>query len=415
MKSTDTPVGDESDAFELPDTLELTPRINPHPYLAEARRRNAVQKEWPLPMNPALGPVDDGRVVTFSVLGHEEVAAAFRDNETYSSAFINDSIGPLLANTIVAMDEPEHRVHRALVAGAFRPKLLARWEHELVRPAVDQLIDSFVDGDRVDLVPRLTFPLPVQVIARILGLPQRDLRTFQRWSIELISFAVNWRRAMAAFDELRDYFTALLEQRRREPEEDLISELTNAEIDGKRLADEEIFAFLRLLLPAGIETTYRSLGNLLFALLTHPDQFEQLKSQPELIPQAVEEGLRWEPPIVNTVRVSTRPSRLGGVDIPAGAVLNLLVGSANRDEQIFADPDAFDIHRNPHAHIAFGVGAHTCLGMHLARMENRIALEAIVDRLDDLRLDPGAPAPEIVGMPLRSPPSLQVLFRAANR
>jgi len=412
---TDTPIERGTASSELPDTLELTPRINPHPYLAEARRRNSVQREWPLPMNPALGPVEGGDVVTYSVLGHEEVAAAFRDNETYSSAFINDSIGPLLANTMVAMDEPLHRVHRALVARAFRPKLLAQWENDLVRPVADELIDSFIDANRVDLVPRLAFPLPVRVIARILGLPQPDLQIFQRWSVELISFAVNWRRAMAAFDELRDYFFTLVVQRRRDPQQDLISELIDAEIDGQRLSDEDIFAFLRLLLPAGIETTYRSLGNLLFAVLTHPDQLQQLKNEPSLIPQAVEEGLRWEPPIVNTVRVSTRASRLGGVNIPAGAVLNLLVGSANRDERVFRDPDNFDIHRKAQAQIAFGVGAHACLGMHLARMENRIALEAVLERLDDLRLDPDAPTPEIIGMPLRSPEALHVLFTAAAK
>ena len=154
--------------------------------------------------------------------------------------------------------------------------------------------------------------------------------------------------------------------------------MLEAEVDGQKLTDEEIFAFLRLLLPAGVETTYRSLGNLLFALLTHPDQLDEVRSNPALIAPAIEEGLRWEPPIFHTGRISTKHSRLGGVDIPAGSLVNLFVGSANRDERVFSEPDTFDVHRNPNHQIAFAVGAHACLGMHLARMENRVALEAIL-------------------------------------
>jgi cytochrome P450 len=400
-----------SDSFELPDTLQLGPSVDPHPYVAEARRRNPVQSGWPLPMDPAIGPGGNNTRVV-SVLGYEEATAVFRDGHTYSSALIGKSIGPLLANTIVAMDEPEHHVHRSLVFQAFRPKLLARWENELVRPLADELIDSFAADGWVDLARRFTFALPVRVIARILGLPQRDAKMFQRWSIELISIGMNWDRGMAAFHALRDYFAGLVEQRRHDPQDDLITELVQAEVDGQRLSDEEIFAFLRLLLPAGVETTYRSLGTLLYALLTHPDQLEEVRSDPGLIPQAVEEALRWESPIFHTGRMSTRASQLGGVDIPAKSVVTVFISSANRDERVFSDPDVFDVHRKPNPQISFAVGAHACLGMHLARMENRIALGAILERLGNLRLDPNAPPPQIIGMPLRSPDALPVLFNS---
>jgi cytochrome P450 len=401
------------ESLELPETLQMGPAVDPYPYVAEARRRNKVQREWPVPLAATIGPGgtgDNNTANTFNVLAYEEVSAAFRDDVTYSSSLIAKSVGPLLANTMVAMDEPQHHTHRSIVFQAFRPKLLARWEDDLVRPAADELIDAFAANGKVDLVRRFTFALPMRVIARILGIPTRDMARFQQRSIEVISIGTDWKRGMAAFNALREYFSELVEQRRHAPADDLISELVAAEVDGQRLSDEEIFAFLRLLLPAGVETTYRSLGNLLYALLRHADQLAEVKDDPALIAQAVEEGLRWESPIFNTGRISTCDTELGGVQIPAGSVVTLFVGSANRDETVFPDPDTFDIHRKPNPHLTFAVGTHACLGMHLARMESRISLEVILARLPQLRLDPAAAPPQIVGMPLRSPDALHVLF-----
>jgi cytochrome P450 len=398
------------DPFELPDTVQLSTADDPYPHLAAARRNGPVQLDWPLPDD--VGSVDENREPSFNVLGHDEVVAVLRDDETYSSRVLADIMGPMLGHTMIAMDEPEHRAHRALVAPAFRPKLLARWEHELVRRVLDELIDSFAPLGRADLVRRLAFAFPVRVIARILGLPERDAEQFQRWSIELISVVVNWDRGIAASNALRDYFAERVAERRDQPRDDLISELVETEVDGQRLTDEEIFAFLRLLLPAGVETTYRSLGNLLFALLTHPDQLEEVVRQPELRADAIEEALRWECPVVMIPRQSARDVRLGDVDIPAGRVLNVFIGSANRDERRYAEPDHFDIHRAPGPHLSFGSGPHMCLGMHLARMESRVALDALLERLHDLRLDPGAPRPKIVGSIFRSPETLPACFTA---
>lgn len=411
-------VGADSVSYAVPDTMQIGPAVDPYPHVAEARRRNSIQRKWPIPMAVSIGPGgrDSGsRAEQFNVLGYAEVAAAFRDGETYSSSLIAQSIGPLLADTIVAMDGPAHHTHRAVVFQAFRPKLLARWETELVRPVAHELIDCFAAEGRADLVRRYTFALPMLVIARILGLPRHDLERFQRWSIEVISIGSNWDRGMAAFNGLREYFAELVAQRRRDPQDDLITELVQAETDGHQLSDEQIFAFLRLLLPAGVETTYRSLGNLLYALLTHPAQLAELSRDHTLIPSAVEEGLRWQSPVFNTGRITTRDTKLGGVDIPAGSVVTLFVGAANRDEKVFADPDIFDIHRKPNPHITFAVGPHSCLGMHLARMENRVALQAIVERLADVRLDPESATPQIVGMPLRSPDGLPVVFSPRTR
>lgn len=400
------------DPFELATTIQSGPEFDPHPHLAAARRRNAVQEEWPLPVDVPIVRAD-GPV--FNVLGYDEVVAVLRDHETFSSTIIAEAMGPLLGQTIVAMDEPEHRAHRALVAPAFRPKLLAAWEDGLVRRVVDEVIDSFAALGQTDLVRSFTFAVPVRVIARILGLPDEDAPQFQRWSIEVVSIAMDVDRGIDAYRSLREYFAVQVEQRRREPRDDLISELVHAEIDGERLTDDEIFAFLRLLLPAGIETTYRSLGNLLFALLHHPDELEALTVNPEARLAAIEEGLRWEPPFILLPRVALRDSALGGVEIPAGSSINVFLGAANRDERRFPDPDRFDVARQPTPHVTFGAGPHACLGMHLARLESRVALDALLERLPGLRLDPDAAAPRIVGTTFRSPDGLPVRFEPLTR
>ncbi len=160
-----------------------------------------------------------------------------------------------------------------------------------------------------------------------------------------------------------------------------------AELDGEQLDDEEIYSFLRMLLPAGIETTYRSSGNLLSLLLTHPEQLDAVRADRTLLPQAIEEALRFESPVMITPRVATNATNLGGVDIPAGAGVTAVLASANRDPAAYDDPETFDIFRDPKQHVSFGVGAHLCLGMHLARMETRVALNALFDRLPNLRLD----------------------------
>ena len=398
------------DPFELPDTIQLGTVDDPYPLLAAARRKGPVQLEWPLADD--VGAAASDRDPAVNVLGHDEVVAVLRDHETYSSTILAELMGPALDHTMIAMDEPEHRAQRALVAPAFRPKLLARWEHELIARVVDELIDAFAPLGRADLVRRLTFAFPVRVIARILGLPERDSEQFQRWSLQLISMIVDWDRGVAATNALRAYFAERVAERRRQPRDDLISELVETEVDGQRLTNDEIFAFLIMLLPAGIETTYRSLGNLLFALLTHPDQLDEVAQNPELRGAAIEEGLRWETPLVLIPRQCIRDAQLGGIDIAAGRGLNVFLGSANRDERHYTEPQRFDIHRTPAPHLSFGSGPHMCLGMHLARMETRLALDAILQRLPDLRLDPETPRPRIIGSLFRSPDTLPVRFTA---
>ncbi|WP_204806627.1 cytochrome P450 [Mycobacterium riyadhense] len=382
---------------------------DPYTELARLRREEPVQR---IDMS---GMPHDASKPVFIVYRHEEVQQMLRDNETFSSAIIIDAFGDVLGrHVMLGMDEPEHGRHRALVSKAFSQKALARWEDELVGKVGNELIDQFAPRGSADLVKEFTFPYPTQIIAGLLGLPREDYPQFQRWSISLLSFTINPERGRAASAALQEYFAPILAARREEPRDDLTSGLAQAEIDGEKLSDEEIFSFMRLLLPAGVETTYRSLGNMLFGLLSNTDQLDAVRADRSLLPQAIEEAVRWEPPLLTITRVATRDTELAGVPIPAGSSVMPMLGSANRQEDRYPDPDRFDVFRSARAHIGFGHGVHVCLGMHLARLEMRVALNLLFDRLPDLRLDPEGDDPHIRGQVFRSPTALPVLFDASG-
>jgi len=385
---------------------------NPYPLLAMARAKGPMLKEN-LEAELLAAEVDPQVTMgpeVFTAFSYDAVQTVLRDGETFSSAGYADVMGAVMGHTILEMDEPEHHTYRGLVQQAFSRKAMERWEEEAVGPIVDECIDAFIERGNAELVRELTLPFPVNVIASMLGLPRADLPQFHRWAIELISVSFDWERGTRASAQLRDYFARVLAERRVHPANDLMSILAVSELDGQHLTDEEIFAFLRLLLPAGAETTYRSSSNLLFGLLTHPDQLDALRADRALMPKAIEEGLRWEPPLTTIVRTATRDTVVDGVDVPAGAVVITNMGSANHDEKYWERSEEFDIHREQRQHLAFAFGPHMCLGMHLARMETRVVLERIFDRLPNLRLDPAADAPQITGMTFRAPPALPVLF-----
>lgn len=378
---------------------------DPYTELARQRREDPIQR-----IDMSGMPGEEGKPV-FIVYRHEDITTMLKDNETFSSAIVITAFGDVLGkHVMLGMDEPEHGRHRALVSKAFSQKALARWETELVARIGNELIDSFAERGSADLVKEFNFPFPTQIIAGLLGLPEEDFPQFQRWSISLLSFIINPERGKAASLALEEYFAPILTARRSEPRDDLISSLAAAEIDGERLTDDEIYSFLRLLLPAGIETTYRSLGNLLFALLSNPAQLDEVRNDRSLIPQAIEEAVRWEAPLLTITRVATRDTELGGVPIPEGSSVMPMLGAANRQDDRYADPNGFDIHREARVPISWGHGAHVCLGMHLARLEMRTALNLLLDRLPNLRLDPDGGDPHIRGQVFRSPTSLPVLF-----
>jgi cytochrome P450 len=401
------------DPFELKDVVSGSIR-DPFPRMHELARQSPVHRgevDLGEPTFEDAAPTD--RPTPITVFGFDEVIEVLRDNDTYSSSVYEGIMGMVMGRTILQMDEPDHRMSRALVAPAFRSKMLERWEAELVAVIVNDLVDSFVAQGRSDLVRDVTFNFPVQVIARILGLPRSDYPTFQRWAIELTSTAANWERGMKASADLRDYFAAVMAERRASPGDDLISDIVRVEVDGERLTDEEIYSFLRLLLPAGVETTYRATGNLLFALLNDRSQFDALYDDRSLYPQAFEEAVRWESPVTVILRRALHDTELAGVPIEEGADIALLIGAANRDERKYADPDRFNMFREVRQHVGFGFGVHVCLGMHLARMESRVAINTLFDRLGPFTLDPDAEPPHIEGLAFRSPLSLPVVFTPA--
>ena len=381
---------------------------DPYPELAQQRRDTPIQR-----IDMSAMPGEEGKPV-FIVYRHEDIQTMLRDNETYSSNVVIQIFGDVLGHGVMlGMDEPVHGRLRSLVTKAFTQKALSRWEDEIIGRVGNELIDTFAGDGKTDLVKTFTFPYPTRIIAALLGLPEEDFPQFQRWSISMLSFTVNPERGKAASQALVDYFKPILAARRAEPREDLISSLAAAEIDGHKLDDEDIYSFIRLLLPAGVETTYRSLGNLLFGLLTNQDQLDAVRADRSLLPQAIEEAVRWDAPLLNITRVATRDTELSGVPIPQGSSVMPRLGAANRQEDRYPDPDRFDIFRQAKVPISWGHGVHVCLGMHLARLEMRTAVNLLLDRLPNLRLDPDGDDPHIRGMVFRSPTSLPVLFDSA--
>ncbi|MEO3757074.1 cytochrome P450 [Mycobacterium sp. B14F4] len=347
----------------------------------------------------------------YAAVSFDAVNRVFRDGKVFNSHIYDSTIGLFIGPTILAMEGKTHWEHRNLVSAAFKSRSLARWEPEVVRPVVNALIDEFIDAGEADLVRDFTFEFPTRVISKLLGLPEEDLPWFRKRAVELISYHVKYKRAFEASAALKDYFLDQIDKRRSRPTEDIIGDLVSAEIEGTKLSDEAIFSFLRLLLPAGLETTYRSSGNLLYLLLTHPEQFHALQADRALLPDAIEEGLRYETPLTTVQRYATEDAELEGVPVPAGSVIDVCIGSANRDEKRWERSEDFDIFRKRVPHISFAAGEHTCMGLHLARMETRVAVECLLDRLTDISLVTDD-NPHIWGQPFRSPTALPVTFGA---
>jgi cytochrome P450 len=253
--------------------------------------------------------------------------------------------------------------------------------------------------------------LPVWAIHRIIGLPDDQLDRFHDLAVGLQLIKTRPDLAMASTEILADLLRSVIRERRDTPGDTTIDVLIQAHLDGEEpLTDEEILGFLRVLLPAGGETTTRNLGSLATALLTHPDQLELLCGDRQLIGTAIDEALRWESPTQFTYRIATRDVEIAGVEVPAGAGLNLCIGAANRDPAKFPDPDRFDLTRSTRGHLAFGQGVHMCIGQHLARTEVRLAADALLDRLPGLRIDPDAGPPVVRGSTFRWPPQVRVVW-----
>lgn len=369
------------------------------PYAAYRRLRDAD----PVPrLDLWMGP---GWMVT----RYDDARAVLTDPLCYSSRANANGIGLVMGRTILEMDGREHNRQRGIIAPAFVPKALRGDLPELIGRIAEERIDAFAADGAAELVAQFTSTIPIRVIAHLIGIPMEEYATFQAWGLDIIGFTDDPPRGFAAAQNLVAFLAPLLAERRAAPRDDLMSRLAHAEVDGERLGDEEIYGFLRLLLPAGAETTFRLIGTLLHALLTHPAALAAVRADDASLDWAIEEALRWESPVQYAARETTRPVTLGGVDLPAGAPLLVALGSANRDERRFANPDAFQLERRPVDHLAFGYGRHFCAGSHLARLEARLAVRALLRRVPRLRLAPDA-TQGIVGLAFRSPSALPVVF-----
>jgi cytochrome P450 len=384
---------------------------DPYPFFEHKRRESAVFKGSVMDWSKTPDSMVPENL--YAAVSFDAVNRVFRDGKVFNSHIYDSTIGLFMGPTILAMEGQQHWEHRNLVSAAFKSRSLVRWEPEIVRPVVNALIDEFIDAGEADLVKDFTLEFPTRVISKLLGLPEEDLPWFRRRAVELISYTVKYKRAFEASAALKDYFLDQIDKRRSKPTEDVIGDLVTAEIDGEKLSDEAIYSFLRLLLPAGLETTYRSSGNLLYLLLSHPEQFQAVQADHELIPAAIEEGLRFETPLTTVQRYATEDTEVEGVEITAGSVIDVCIGSANRDERRWERSEQFDIFRKRLPHISFAAGEHTCMGLHLARMETRVAVECLLTRLADIRLITDD-NPHIWGQPFRSPTALPVTFDAVR-
>ncbi len=371
----------------------FVPSFKRNPYLQYGRLRQA-------------DPVHRSQALQSWVLtAYDDCLAVMRDHETFSSDSRN-ARGQLAealqqqrresplpdADTILGIDPPQHTKMRAIVNRAFTPRRVQE-----LRPHIEEIADGLLEqaGDRFDLMTDLAQPLPVIVIAELLGVSPDDRLQFKEWSnavaetTNVMQTAEMVAAARRATTELIDYFNRVIDAREAEPRDDLISALVTAEVDGERLSRANLLAFSILLLVAGNETTTNLIGNGLAALLDHPDALARLQREPDGIPDAVEEMLRYDSPVQGLVRFPTRDVELRGQTITAGDVVLCLVGAANRDPAVFPEPDAFDLDRPDRRHLSFGQGVHYCLGAPLARMEADIVFRALLGRFRELRTGEG--------------------------
>ncbi len=368
-------------------------------------------------------PTLDAWVVTT----YEAVSAGLRNPQLSSDRF--DRLRSRLAakgldllvddrvKSMIHRDPPDHTRLRGLVNKAFTPRAVDVLAGRIQR-MVDDLLDAVQPRGHMDIIQDLAYPLPVTVIAEMLGIPAADRDRFKHWSDE-ISVILSGDaaslspevlgRVMVARTELIDYFRAVVAQRRQQPADDLLSALIRAEEGGSRLSEDELYSMAVLLLIAGNETTTNLIGNGLLALLRHPDQHRQLWADETLVPSAVEEMLRYDGPVQLTTRLAKVDLEIHGTKIGQGQWVYLVLGAANRDPSMFPDPDRFEVGRADNKHLAFGAGPHFCVGAPLARLEAQVAIRTVLRRFPELRL--GSETPEYRNnFNLRGLKALQVVF-----
>lgn len=390
-------------------------RADPYPQYAELLAQ--------APVHPVAGPFG---TTNWLILGYEEARSVLNDT-TFSKhprhapqwlrdlGLVTEDGGPTGANMLNS-DPPVHTRLRRMVTKGFTNRRVQE-----LRPRVQEITDDLLNAmaplGQVDLIDAFAYPLPITVISELIGVPQQDRDDFRAWTAAMLLSPLDPARRIErdeGIHSMHQYLTELAQRKRRESsaglsgddQPDLLSALVStADDDEGRLSQRELIGILTLLLVAGHETTVNLIGNGMLALLTHPDQLERVREEVGLLPAAIEEMLRFDGPVEHgTLRVATEPVEIGGVTIPAGAQVTVVLGSANRDRKRFLEPDGFKVDRRENAHLSFGYGLHFCLGAPLARLEAQIAFASLLSRFPDLTL--ACPAAK-----LRQRPSTANIFR----
>ena len=352
--------------------------------------------------------------LTYLITGYEQLREAFGDEDHFASeAFYRKSAEPSMGRNMQCMKGEQHRINRSLVSRSFLPRRVAGYvDGPVVREAVRR-VDALADKPEVDLVEEFARPFPFSVITHLLGLPVEDEPLFLEWALKLIDYPWDPVGALKARDQFTAYLQPLLDARREDPREDVLSILATAEVEGNRLEDEEIFSLCRLLFPAGSDTAYKNLGSLLAAILTTPGMKELALGSDEDRENLVQEGLRWQAPVALQPRACSEAIHFHGHDIPTGSPMLFGLTAGNHDATVFEDPHRFDPSRpNNHQHLSFGHGVHFCLGSHLARRELETGIKVLFERFPDMELAPGAGI-EFYGCILRGAKEVRVRLNAS--
>lgn len=398
-------------AREAPDIL--SPAFAANPYQAY----RIMLDDHPLIWHEAMQ--------SYVISRYEDVARAFREPVFTSDNYVWQ-LEPVHGRTIVQMSGREHAVRRALIVPAFRGNELQRKFLPVIERNARELIDNFRGAGTVDLVADFARHFPINVIVDMLGLDKRDHARFQAWYTSIIAFLSNLSQdpdiaaaGLRTREELAAYMIPIIRQRRENLGDDLLSTLCSAEVDGTRMSDEDIKAFVSLLLAAGGETTDKAIASLFKNLLGHPDQLAAVRADRGLIPQAFAETLRFSPPVHMIMRQPAADVEVSGGTIPAGSTVTCLIGAANRDGRRFADPDSFNIFRDDlptttafsaaASHLSFALGRHFCVGAMLAKTEIEVGTNQLLDAMPDLTMQAGASVVE-QGIFTRGPASLPVRF-----
>jgi len=365
-----------TDVFGKPETWE-----NPYPAYQEFRDRSPIAAQWPIVFLDGT----EFQAQTLMLLKYDQVSAALRDPATFSSQ--NPAPGSVAPKLVMIQDDPpRHTRFRRLVNKAFTARRIAELE-PWIKTVSEQLLDRIVAGNTVDAVDAFTMPLPVQVIARMLGIPGDDQPAFKLWSDSMIAFNggdFTPDERVKNGTDMMEYFGKIAARRREENGSDLISALVEADIEGERLEEWEILGFCILLLVAGNETTTNLMSNMLNIMVERPDVWRRMREDRSLVEGAIEETLRYESPVQLLIRIVTRDTEIAGRQIFQGQPVAVGFGAANRDPASFTDPETFSLDRDFSKHLGFGAGIHYCLGAPLARVESQVMLNGMLDRFSSI-------------------------------